>query len=328
MCAMDVRDATEAELPAILAIYNAAVETGDAVWRENPADLAARRSWMRERRDAGFPVLVAMVGDEVAGYGSFGDFRAGSGYRHTAEHSVHVAGEHRRRGAGRLLLAALIRRARALGKHALIGAVEARNEASLRLHEGLGFREVGRLAQTGAKFGRWLDLVFVELLLDAAPSPPGSGVGLDIRPADLDDSRVQEMLMHHARMGRAHTEPGSSHALDLAGLRAPGLSVWTIWAGEVLLGTVALRRHSAGEGEIKAMHVAQAARRAGVGRAMLLHVLAAARAAGLERLSLETGSWPYFAPARALYAAHGFRECPPFGDYRPDPNSVFMTRAL
>ena len=76
------------------------------------------------------------------------------------------------------------------------------------------------------------------------------------------------------------------------------------------------------------MHTAEAARGRGVGSAILRQIMAAARRRGMSRLSLETGSWAYFAPARGLYARHGFVECPPFGDYRPDPNSVFMTLVL
>ena len=90
----------------------------------------------------------------------------------------------------------------------------------------------------------------------------------------------------------------------------------------------ALKRLPNGTGEVKSMHVAEAARRRGLGGVMLRHIVAAARADGLARLSLETGSWPYFAPAVALYRAHGFAECGPFGDYAPDPNSVFLTLDL
>ncbi|HXD73260.1 MAG TPA: GNAT family N-acetyltransferase, partial [Vicinamibacterales bacterium] len=81
-------------------------------------------------------------------------------------------------------------------------------------------------------------------------------------------------------------------------------------------------------GEIKSMHTLQASRRKGIGTAMLRHIVGAARGMGMTRVSLETGSWPYFEPARALYRSEGFVECAPFGDYNPDPNSVFMTLEL
>ena len=149
-----------------------------------------------------------------------------------------------------------------------------------------------------------------------------------ILPADLGDARVAALLATHAATARAETARGSAHALDLDGLKAPGMSVWAAWRDGVLVGVGALKRLSATEGEVKSMYTDPAARRAGVGRRMLDHIVAAAESAGMARLSLETGSWPYFEPARALYASAGFTECGPFAEYVADPNSVFMTRAL
>jgi putative acetyltransferase len=144
----------------------------------------------------------------------------------------------------------------------------------------------------------------------------------------LDDPRVVELLHTHLIRARAETAPGSAHALDLSGLRASEMTFWSAWEGDVVVGVGALKRLSADHGEVKSMHTAEAARGRGVGSAMLRQIMAAARARGMSRLSLETGSWPYFAPARGLYARHGFVECLPFGEYRADPNSVFMTLAL
>jgi putative acetyltransferase len=144
----------------------------------------------------------------------------------------------------------------------------------------------------------------------------------------LDDHRVTELLHTHLARARAETARGSAHALDLSGLRDREITFWSAWEGEAVVGVGALRHLGDGHGEIKSMHTAEAARGRGVGSAMLRHIMAAARARGMSRLSLETGSWPYFEPARALYARHGFVECGPFGDYREDPNSVFMTREL
>jgi len=144
----------------------------------------------------------------------------------------------------------------------------------------------------------------------------------------LDDPRVIELLHTHLIRARAETARGSAHALDLSGLRAREVTFWSAWEGVAVVGIGALRRLDDGQGEIKSMHTAEAARGRGVGSAMLRHIMAAARARGMARLSLETGSWPYFEPARALYARHGFVACGPFGDYREDPNSVFMTREL
>lgn len=144
----------------------------------------------------------------------------------------------------------------------------------------------------------------------------------------LDDPRVIALLQTHVARARAETAVGSAHALDLAGLQAPEMSFWSAWEGDAVVGVGALKRLSADHGEIKSMHTAEAARGRGVGSAMLAHIVAAARARGMSRLSLETGAWPYFAPARALYERRGFVECPPFGDYGPDPNSVFLTLPL
>ena len=149
-----------------------------------------------------------------------------------------------------------------------------------------------------------------------------------IVPGDLDDPRVVDLLRVHLTIARDETAPGSAHALDLAGLRSPDISFWAVWDGGTLLGFGALKRLSASHGEVKSMHVAEAARRRGIGGAMLRHIIAAAREGGMGRLSLETGSWDYFRPARALYARHGFVECLPFADYAPDPNSVFMSLDL
>ena len=151
---------------------------------------------------------------------------------------------------------------------------------------------------------------------------------MHIVEAGLDDPGVVELLHTHTTRARAETAPGSAHALDLSGLRAPEVTFWSAWEDDTVVGVGAPKRLSADHGEIKSMYTAEAARGRGVGSAMLRHIIAAARGHGISRVSLETGSWPYFAPARALYARHGFVECAPFGDYQPDSNSVFMTLAL
>jgi putative acetyltransferase len=150
-------------------------------------------------------------------------------------------------------------------------------------------------------------------------------MAIEIKEDGLDDPRVIELLTTHVSKARAQTAPGSAHALDLTGLRSPNIRFWTAWESDRLLGTAALKRLSPSHGEVKSMHTTEAARRKGVGSALLRHLLDAARAEGLRRLSLETGSWDYFIPARAFYARHGFTKCDPFADYVSDPNSVFMT---
>jgi putative acetyltransferase len=149
-----------------------------------------------------------------------------------------------------------------------------------------------------------------------------------VTQGNLADPQVLALLQQHVTRARAETAPGSAHALDLAELLRPDISFFSAWDGATLLGVAALKRLSAEHGEVKSMHTAEAARRRGVASALMRHLLAAARRAGLTRLSLETGSWDYFEPARAFYRRHGFRDCGPFAQYRTDPNSVFMTREL
>lgn len=145
---------------------------------------------------------------------------------------------------------------------------------------------------------------------------------------DLTEPRIIALLRFHFDTCHEVTPPGSAHVFDLSRLAAPDIDFWAAWDGDILLGVGAMKPLDATHGEVKSMHTAQVARRRGVGSAMLTHIIATSRARGLKRLSLETGSFGYFEPAMALYKAHGFIECLPFGDYKPDPNSVFLTRTL
>jgi phosphinothricin acetyltransferase len=162
-----IRDATDADLAAVRDIYNDAVVNTTAIWNERVVDLADRIAWAEARRKLGYPVLVAEVEGVVAGYASFGDFRAFEGYRHTAEHSIYVGSAFRRRGLAETLLAALEIRAIGCGKHVLVGGIEAGNHGSIALHTKAGYVEVGRMPEVGRKFDRWLDLVFMQKILPA-----------------------------------------------------------------------------------------------------------------------------------------------------------------
>ncbi|WBU58988.1 GNAT family N-acetyltransferase [Paracoccus albus] len=168
---MKIRDATQDDLAAILAIYNDAVLNTTAIWNEKTADLENRAAWMAERRKAGYPVLVASRDAEVLGYATFGDWRPHDGYRHTVEHSVYVRRDQHGGGIGKALMLALIEKARDLQKHVMVAGIEAGNTPSIRLHEKLGFRQTGFLPQVGTKFGKWLDLAFLQLLLDDRTDP-------------------------------------------------------------------------------------------------------------------------------------------------------------
>lgn len=149
-----------------------------------------------------------------------------------------------------------------------------------------------------------------------------------IIPGDFTDPRIVALLHTHVTSARAETAPGSAHALDLAGLQSPGVRFWASWDDDELLGVGALKQLSPDQGEVKSMHTANTTRRRGAGSAMLRHIIDSARRSGMTRLSLETGSWDYFIPARTFYKNHGFVECAPFGDYVADPHSVFMTLNL
>ena len=149
-----------------------------------------------------------------------------------------------------------------------------------------------------------------------------------ITRGDLADPRIIALLKFHFDKCHEVTPPGSAHVFDLSRLAAPEIDFWAAWDGDTLLGVGAMKPLDATHGEVKSMHTAEIARRRGVASALLTHIIATSRARGLQRLSLETGSFGYFEPAVALYKSHGFVECPPFGDYRPDPNSVFLTRKL
>jgi L-amino acid N-acyltransferase len=168
---MSIRQAETQDLPQILAIYNEVIAVSTAVYATEPASLAERSEWFEQRRQRGFPVLVAAEGGTVLGFSSYGEFRgAWSGYRYSVEHSVHVHADARGKKIGQLLVEALFPLAAAQGKHLMIGAVDAANQGSIRFHERLGFERVGHFREVGHKFGRWLDLVFMQRFLDS----PGS----------------------------------------------------------------------------------------------------------------------------------------------------------
>ena len=169
---MEIRDAAESDLPGLLEIYNDVIATSTAVFSAEPVTLEDRRQWWQARIALGYPVLIARDESGVAGFATFGDFRNWPGYRHTVEHSVHVRAERRGQGIGSRLIEALLPIAAARGKHVMIAGVDAANSGSIRLHERLGFERVGYLHQVGCKFGRWLDLVFLQRLLDQASAPP------------------------------------------------------------------------------------------------------------------------------------------------------------
>lgn len=160
-----IRDADEGDLPAILAIHNDAVANGTAIWSIHPSTLADRAAVLADRRARNYPFLVAVEDDTVIGYASFGPFRPHDGYHRTVEHSIYVHADHRRKGVARLLLPPLIDAAVALGKHVMIGGIDAANTGSIALHRQFGFEPVATMPEVGFKFGRYLDLLFMQKML-------------------------------------------------------------------------------------------------------------------------------------------------------------------
>jgi L-amino acid N-acyltransferase len=163
--AMQIRAVTNADVPAILAIYNDVVTNTTAIYDEHLSTLEERQAWIDARRAKGLPVMVAELDGEVVGFSSFGDWRSRWGYRHTVEHSVHVRADCRGRGLGRALIEVLFPRAAALGMHTMIGHIDSAASASLRLHQKLGFETVGTFREVGRLRGNWLSVVAVQRYL-------------------------------------------------------------------------------------------------------------------------------------------------------------------
>lgn len=145
---------------------------------------------------------------------------------------------------------------------------------------------------------------------------------------DLAGPGIAALLAEHLDDMRATSPPESKHALDLDALRTPDITFWSVLDGDTPVACGAVKRLDATHAELKSMRTAASHRGRGIAASLLTHILGESGALGYTRLSLETGSAEFFAPARTLYARFGFTPCPPFGDYRQDPHSVFMTKAL
>jgi L-amino acid N-acyltransferase YncA len=171
MSGMIVRPASAADAAAIATILNALLATTTIEWTETPHTTGSTLGWIDEHD----VVLVAEEAEDIVGFAAFGPFRdiaKRPGYRFTVESSVHVRADRWGSGVGRHLMGVLVAEARDRGLHTMIAAVDGENEASIRFHDRLGFVEVGRMRAVGAKFGRWLDLVLLELVLDDRAAPP------------------------------------------------------------------------------------------------------------------------------------------------------------
>jgi|TARA_R110000737_G_scaffold122420_1_gene154345 L-amino acid N-acyltransferase YncA len=162
---MEIRKGTIQNLPSILEILNYEIENSTSVYDENPRSLETIQLWFEEKNSLNFPVFVALENDKVLGYGTIGKFRPHDGYRFSVEHSIYVHKDSRGKGIGHLLLEKLIDSSKELGYHSMIAGIDASNEKSCKFHAEFGFVEVGRLKEVGFKFGKWLDLVFMQKIL-------------------------------------------------------------------------------------------------------------------------------------------------------------------
>jgi phosphinothricin acetyltransferase len=165
---LHIRDAVDADMPAVRDLYNALIPTTTVAWTESLETLRARRAWFREQRQFDAPVLVGEMHGEVVGFAAYGSFRGSGkwpGYRHTVEHTIHVKEGLRGQGVGSRLLEALIERARMADMHVMVAAIDGHNAASIAFHQRLGFRVVARMPEVGRKFDRWLDLVLMQRIL-------------------------------------------------------------------------------------------------------------------------------------------------------------------
>jgi len=166
-----IRTAREADLPAMLDIYNHVILHTTAVYHYDAHTMEMRKAWYDSRVEGGFPVFVAEDGGRVVGFSSYGPFRPWPAYKYTMENSVYVADGQRGKGVGRALMEPLIQAARAQDVHVLIAVIDASNEVSKQLHRSFGFEEVGQFREVGYKFGQWLDLSFMQLVLDTPARP-------------------------------------------------------------------------------------------------------------------------------------------------------------
>ena len=165
-----IRLARRTDCPEILQIYNDAVLTTTATYDYEPRSLEHRQAWFDDHQKTGLPIFVAVNSiDRLVGWSALNRYHDRKGYRFTTENSIYIAPDHRGQGIGKLLLKPLVESAQKLGLRAIIAAIDGENEASIRLHQGFGFEHVGRFKSVGYKFNRWLDVVYMELVL---PEPP------------------------------------------------------------------------------------------------------------------------------------------------------------
>ena len=171
-----IRQARETDIPGILEIYNDAILNTTALYTYDPFTLPMMQQWFKEKKAKALPVFVAVEGEgglaaaaveaRIAGFASYGPFRPWPAYKYSVEHSIYVHKDQRGKGISKKLLRMLIDHASADSLHTIVAGIDSQNEVSINLHRQFGFKETGQIAQVGYKFGRWLDLVFMQLILE------------------------------------------------------------------------------------------------------------------------------------------------------------------
>jgi len=168
---ISIRLAKEPDLEEILSIYNDVILTMTTVFEYKPHTLEMRRKWFESKQKDGYPVFVAEENGHVIGFSSYGQFRAWPAYKYSVENSIYISSEHRSKGIGKLLMPPLIESAMKNDFHVIVASIEASNNASIALHKSFGFEEVAHFKEVGYKFGRWLDLKFLQLTLTTPQFP-------------------------------------------------------------------------------------------------------------------------------------------------------------
>ncbi len=166
-----IRPATTEDLGVILEIFNHAIQYTTAVYSYDPYTPKMMLDWYNEKVKFNFPVFVSTDNGLVTGFVTYGTFRTRPAYKYTVEHSIYVHPDHRERGIAKALILFIIDVAKKADVHALIGGIDAENEISIGFHEKFGFKKVGHLSEVGYKFGKWLDLVFMQLVLETPKDP-------------------------------------------------------------------------------------------------------------------------------------------------------------
>ena len=162
---MIIRSAEQRDLPIILEIMNEAIENTTAIYDYYPRNSEFVETWFAEKQSDNLPVLVCEINNHAVAYGTYGSFRARTAYKFSIEHSIYVHKDFQGKGIGKIVMKSLISSAKEGGYHTMIAGIDASNEKSCAFHRQFGFVEVGRINEVGFKFDRWLDLVFMQLLL-------------------------------------------------------------------------------------------------------------------------------------------------------------------